>query len=255
MMCICSCLCLVLELVWCLLVSMCEGWCCCLVIGWWDMRVQAVLCVRGAWCWLYHALWSWFFSLFYCRLDLCCGGCYFGYLQFVCFPIYLSVFVVCFMFDWVCELFVECVSYLCGWGECFLYENYCVVFGLCCFLLANPFMFFCLLSCVWSSKEYVCCVCEPSVCLSVPSICQMCVFVWEMWFNSEIKGSLAFCALMLFMCYILCFRCSGNSLHVDCILLFGMLYLSACRMMFVKMVFALCILVVIECQRRQPSCL
>ena len=28
-----------------------------------------------------------------------------------------------------------------------------------------------------SSKEYMCCVCDPSVCLGVPSICQMCVFV------------------------------------------------------------------------------
>ena len=30
---------------------------------------------------------------------------------------------------------------------------------------------------VLSSKEYVCCVCDPSVCLGVPSICQICVFV------------------------------------------------------------------------------
>ena len=55
-------------------------------------------------------------------------------------------------------------------------------------------------------------------------------------FNSEIEGSLAFCALMLFLCYILC---SWSSLHVDGVYLpFGMLYLSARRMMFVKMVFA-----------------
>ena len=32
--------------------------------------------------------------------------------------------------------------------------------------------------------------------------------------------------------------CFGTSLHVECILLFGMLCLSAWRMMFVKMVFA-----------------
>ena len=29
---------------------------------------------------------------------------------------------------------------------------------------------------VWASKEYVCCVCDPRVCLGVPSICQFCVF-------------------------------------------------------------------------------
>ena len=38
-------------------------------------------------------------------------------------------------------------------------------------------MLFCWLVRVLSSKEYVCCVCDPSVCLGVPSICQMCVFV------------------------------------------------------------------------------
>ena len=59
-------------------------------------------------------------------------------------------------------------------------------------------------------------------------------------FNSEIEGSLAFCALMLCMCYILCHMCSGSSLHVECILPFGMLCLSAWRMMFVKIVFAVC---------------
>ena len=46
-------------------------------------------------------------------LPLCCGECHFGCLQFVCFPIYVSVFVVCFMIDCVGELCVECVCYLC----------------------------------------------------------------------------------------------------------------------------------------------
>ena len=42
-------------------------------------------------------------------------------------------------------------------------------------------------------------------------------------FNSEIEGSLTLCALILFLCSILCLMC-----------------LSAWRMMFVKMVFAVC---------------
>ena len=46
-------------------------------------------------------------------------------------------------------------------------------------------------------------------------------------FYSEIEGSLAFCARMLFLCSILCRMCSGSSLHVECILPFGMLCLSA----------------------------
>ena len=59
-------------------------------------------------------------------------------------------------------------------------------------------------------------------------------------FNSEIEGSLAFCALIWFLCSILGLMCSGCSLHVECIFPFGMLCLSARRMMFVKMVFAVC---------------
>ena len=61
------------------------------------------------------------------------------------------------MFGCVGEPFVECVRYLCGWSECFLFESYGVAFG------------FCWLVRVLSSKEYVCCVCDPSVCLGVPS--------------------------------------------------------------------------------------
>ena len=49
-------------------------------------------------------------------------------------------------------------------------------------------------------------------------------------FNSEIEGSLAFCALMLFLWSSLCLMCSGSSLHVECVLPFGMFCLSARRM-------------------------
>ena len=59
-------------------------------------------------------------------------------------------------------------------------------------------------------------------------------------FNSEIEGSLAFCALMLFLCSILWLMCFGSSLLVECILPLGMLCLSAWRMMYVKMVFTVC---------------
>ena len=46
---------------------------------------------------------------------------------------------------------------------------------------------------------------------------------------------------MLFLCSILCLMCSQSSLHVECIFPFGILRLSAWRMMFVKMVFAVSI--------------
>ena len=68
-------------------------------------------------------------------------------------------------------------------------------------------MFFCWLIRVLSSKEYVCCVCDPSVCLGVPSIGQICVCMRDVIseFNSEIERSLAFCALMLFLCSVFYF--------------------------------------------------
>ena len=42
------------------------------------------------------------------------------------------------------------------------------------------------------------------------------------------------------VCFILCRMYSGSSLHVECVLPFGMLCLSVWRMILVKMVFALC---------------
>ena len=39
----------------------------------------------------------------------------------------------------------------------------------------------------------------------------------------------------------ICLMCSASSLHVECIFPFGMLGLSAWRMMFVNVVFAVCI--------------
>ena len=59
-------------------------------------------------------------------------------------------------------------------------------------------------------------------------------------FKSEIERSLAFCALMLFLCSILCLMYSVSSLHVEYIFPFEMLCLSARRIMFVKMVFTVC---------------
>ena len=96
---------------------------------------------------------------------------------------------------------------------------------------------FCWLVRVLSFTEYVCCVCDPICSLHMSDLC-VCMRDVISEFNSEIEGSLAFCALMLFLCSIWCFMCSGSSLHVGCILPFGMLCLSAWRMMFVKMVFA-----------------
>ena len=48
-------------------------------------------------------------------------------------------------------------------------------------------------------------------------------------FNSEIEGSLACCAPMLFLCSILCLMCSGSSLYVVCILHFVMFFCVCLR--------------------------
>ena len=52
-----------------------------------------------------------------------------------------------------------------------------------------------------------------------------------------------FALLMLFLCVILHTMWPGKSLQLLCILPFGMLYLSAISMMFVKIMLALCMLV------------
>ena len=62
-------------------------------------------------------------------------------------------------------------------------------------------------------------------------------------FRSLRAGSQVFALPMLFLCVILHTMSSGKSLQLLCILPFGMLCLSAIRMMFVKILFAVCMLV------------
>ena len=63
------------------------------------------------------------------------------------------------------------------------------------------------------------------------------------WFNGVRAGSQEFALLMLSLCAILQTIGSGRSLHLLCILPFGMLCLSASRIMFVNILFAVCMLV------------
>ena len=101
-------------------------------------------------------------------------------------------------------------------------------------LLASP--------CIVFQRVCVLCLCSQCVSRCSLHMSDLCVCIRDVisQFNSEIEGSLAFCALMLFLCSILCLMCSGSSLHVECILPFGIMCLSAWRMMFVKIVFAVC---------------
>ena len=62
-------------------------------------------------------------------------------------------------------------------------------------------------------------------------------------FRSLRAGSQVFTIIMLFLCVILHIMSSGKSLQLLCIMPFGMLYLSAISMMFVKILLAVCMLV------------
>ena len=62
-------------------------------------------------------------------------------------------------------------------------------------------------------------------------------------FESLRSGSQVFALFMLLLCVILHTIWSGKSLQLLCILPFCMLCLSAISMMFVKIMFAVCMLV------------
>ena len=62
-------------------------------------------------------------------------------------------------------------------------------------------------------------------------------------FRSLRAGSHVFAVLMLFLCVMLHTMSSGKSLQLICIFPYGMLCLSAISTMFVKIMYAVCILV------------
>ena len=86
-------------------------------------------------------------------------------LYFLCCSVNVSVCRVCCMLDSVCELFGETIRDVFGCGCCFVAECY------------GCYEVLCGIDRVWSSTECACCACDPSVHLSVPSICFVCVFV------------------------------------------------------------------------------
>jgi len=65
----------------------------------------------------------------------------------------------------------------------------------------------------------------------------MCMSAVICLFSSGRAGSFLFAFLWLSLCVIFVMMCLGSSLHVVCIFPLGMLCLSACRRMFVRMVF------------------
>ena len=98
---------------------------------------------------------------------------------------------------------------------------------------------------LWSSTECAYCSCDLSKHLSVPSISLFVFCMSEVIssFKSWRAGSQVFALLMLFILVIVHTMWLGKSLQLLCILPFGMLYLSAISMMFVKIMLAVCMLV------------
>ena len=85
-------------------------------------------------------------------------------------PVELLFFLMCLFAAWTCVV-VSVMLVVCSLRA---FLSMCL-FVLC--ILCLTVLVVCWLIRVLSSKEYVCCVCDPSVCLGVPSICQICVFV------------------------------------------------------------------------------
>ena len=80
-------------------------------------------------------------------------------------------------------LFVLCVACLTVFVNC-LVKQFAMCVGVVAILLLNVewmclvcVVVLCWIDHVWSSKECVCCACDPNERLSAPSICFVCVFV------------------------------------------------------------------------------
>ena len=99
--------------------------------------------------------------------------------------------------------------------------------------------------CMVFQRVCVCCACDPNERqVLLPYVLFMFLYVGsDSSFKSLRAGSQVFDLLMLFLCVILHTMWWGKSLHLLCILRFGMLFLSATSMMFVKIMFAVCMLV------------
>ena len=113
-----------------------------------------------------------------------------------------------------------------------------IVMLLCClvFLFVSPAMVFhnmCVLF-LWSQFCVRCCFHSSCLCC--------CIMVSMFLLSSWSCGSLGFCCLVVFLCCMRVRMFSGSSFCVLCILPFGMWCLSACRIMLVSMLFAVCTL-------------
>ena len=114
-------------------------------------------------------------------------------------------------------LCVLCVACLTVFVNC-LVKQFAMCLGVVAILLLNVMDVFgvggvqCWIDRVWSSKECTCCVCDPNVHITVPSIGFVCVFVCRKLSPHLRAGLQVFAVLMLFLCVILHTMWSGKSL-------------------------------------------
>ena len=115
------------------------------------------------------------------------------------------------------------MSCLCSMGGSGLLDIPCMIFQRMCVL------------CLWSQ------------CASKRSFHRfcLCLSMWEVIssFRSLRAGSQVFAFLLVFLCVIMHTMWSGKSLKLLCIFPFGILCLFTIRMMFVKILLAVCMLV------------
>ena len=101
----------------------------------------------------------------------------------------------------------------------------CVSFGACVYRSLG------WIDRVWSSKECVCCACDPCVHLDTPSICFVCVFVCRK-LSLHLRELDHMCALLVcFYLVILHTMWSGKSLSLQCILPFVCRQYDVCKNM------------------------
>ena len=82
----------------------------------------------------------------------------------MCCSVNVSVFLVCCVFERV-NCFTKCLGVV----------AILLLKVLMCLVWVEEVLYW--IDRVWSSRECACCVCDPSVHQSVPSICFVCVFV------------------------------------------------------------------------------
>ena len=159
------------------------------------------------------------FTWLYCLLDfLCCSVN--GSVCPVCF-VFVNYLVKQFaIFVGVVVILLLNVMEVLSVGGVALLDRPCMVFQRMC---------------VW---------CLRSQCVSMCSLHRFCLCFCMSEVISSFKslraGSQVFAHLMLFLCVILQTMWSDKSLQLLCILPFGMLCLSAVSMMFVNIMFAVC---------------